>query len=382
MPFHCRVWALLIAITALVPATTAAQDDDVPELTPIPNPLLFNDGDQHATADTWPDRRKEIIELIQSIEYGHAPNVQLRPINRGVTVEGPLTVRGGVKYEYTYTIGDEKPMDMRIDLYFPNDAKKPYPVIVRFGLGAEHAEAALARGYAFACFEHTLLDPDTEGHDVAGSAQLAYPDYDWGSLRVWAWGASRVLDALATHENIDIERSVVTGHSRTGKATLLAGALDERFAIVVPNGSGAGGAAMFRGAGSGYGDGAETLELITRESRFKSWFHKDFGEWADREDELPFDQHFLRALVAPRVVLSTDSFGDRWAHPRGAQRAWQLAQPVFDMLGVPGHNLVHMREGGHDQLDTDFEALLDVADAVFQNRPIPSGFSDAPYPQR
>ena len=335
------------------------------DLESLPDPLVSQDGERQVTIATWPERRAEMLDLVLDLEYGTVPPPVLGDIQIRSQTQ-TLNPNKGIREDIEFTFGPNASLPMKLQIYIPEEDGPLYPVILRFGMGAEHAAAANERGYVFVCFEQTLLDPDTEGHDVLGPAQEAYPEYSWGSLAVWAWSASRVLDFLETRENIDTTRAVFTGHSRTGKAALLAGALDERFSIVVPNGSGAGGAALFRGAGKGDGRGAETLELITRASRFKSWFHEDFGDWANREDELPFDQHFLRALVAPRVVLSTDASGDRWAYPYGVSRAWEAAQPVFDLLGVPNHNLIHMREGVHDQLAEDFAALLNVADTVFQ----------------
>jgi len=185
-----------------------------------------------------------------------------------------------------------------------------------------------------------------------------------------------VLDYLETVPVIDVEQSVITGHSRTGKAALLAGALDERFAMVVPNGSGCGGAGAFRDAEAG----VETLELITLKGRWKSWFNSNFGAFGKSVDRLPFDQHFMRALIAPRVLLSTDGLDDQWANPRGTQKAWMAAQPVFDFLGVPERNLCHFREGGHDQREEDLEVLLDVADWRFRNQSMTIDFSLRPDP--
>jgi len=343
----------------------------------LPDPLVFQSGAPVASTDRWPARREEMRQLLLQYEYGHVPpapgNVALdATLESGERFDGASAFRS-----LRLRFGPDESLTTTVHLYVPADATGSLPVILRFGLGGEHARTANARGYAFVCFEQTSLDPDTEGHDVVGPAQAAYPDQDWGSIAVWAWGASRVLDYLETLPEIDGERAAVTGHSRTGKAALLAGALDERFALVVPNGSGAGGAALFRDPPKG----VETLELITRADRFKSWFHAEFGKFADRENELPFDQHFLRALIAPRAVLSTDAFGDRWCNPQGTQGAWRAAQPVFDFLGVPDHNLIHMREDNHDQLEEDFAVLLDVADHILRSMPQKRDCRRAPFPE-
>lgn len=364
--------ALLIPLQAFVTIATA---QTLPG--DLPDPLVFNGGSRVSSPEQWPARRDEMRELLLQYEYGHVPpppgNVALdATLETGTRFEGASEFRA-----LRLRFGPEQKLTTALHLYLPANVTGPLPVIVRFGLGGEHAPAANARGYTFACFEQTSLDPDTEGHDEAGPAQAAYPDHDWGSLAVWAWGASRVLDYLETLPEINAKQAVITGHSRTGKAALLAGALDDRFSMVVPNGSGAGGAALFRHKPNG----VETLELITQAKRFKSWFQAEFSQFADRESALPFDQHFLRALVAPRTVLSTDAFGDQWANPEGTQYAWMAAQPAFDFLGVSANNLIHIREGGHDQLAPDFAVLLDVADCTFRNAAPRGDLRQAPFPK-
>jgi len=145
----------------------------------------------------------------------------------------------------------------------------------------------------------------------------------------------------------------------------------------VPNGSGCGGAGCFRVMGPN----SETLELITSPKRFKSWFQQDFGKYGNREDELPFDQHFVKALVAPRLLLSTDALGDLWANPLGTQATYLAAQPVFDLLGAPANNALHFREGGHDQTAEDYAALLDFADLQFRGKKSDRNFDVLPFPK-
>lgn len=348
--------SLLLCLLSLI-----SSPDSLPVIDELPDPFRFDDGHRAASPAEWPARRAEMLELLLKYEYGHVPpapnNVVLDE-----TLDSGSRFDGATNFEsLRLKFGPDQKLSTTVHLYMPANAAGPVPVILRFGLGGEHAQAANAAGFAFACLDQTSLDPDTEGYDEAGPAQAAYPDYDWGSVAVWAWGASRALDYLVTRPEINPKETVITGHSRTGKAALLAGALDERFALVVPNGSGAGGAAVFRHAPKGI----ETLKLITEAARFKSWFQVDFGQFGDRVNALPFDQHYLRAIIAPRAVLSTDAAGDQWANPEGTQQGWMAAQPVYDFLGAPKNNLIHVRAGGHDQLAEDFDVLLKAALAQF-----------------
>ncbi len=343
----------------------------------LPSPFRFQSDRFVVSTEDWPARRAEMLELLLKYEYGHVPsapgNVALDEVlESGTRFEGASTFQS-VRIKF----GPEQKLSTTVHLYLPASTSGPLPLILRFGLGGEHAPAANAAGFAFACLDQTSLDPDTEGYDEVGPAQAAYPEHDWGSVAVWAWGASRALDYLVTLPEIDAARTVITGHSRTGKAALLAGALDERFAFVAPNGSGAGGAAVFRHTPKGI----ETLKLITEPARFKSWFQADFGKFGDAVERLPFDQHFLRAIIAPRPVLSTDAFGDQWANPEGTQHGWMAAQPVYDFLGAGENNLIHVRAGGHDQLTEDFAVLLEAASAHFSGKAAPATCRQAPFPE-
>jgi hypothetical protein len=194
---------------------------------------------------------------------------------------------------------------------------------------------------------------------------VAYPDHDWGTLAIWAWGAMRIVDYLESRDDVDRQRIGIAGHSRGGKMALLAGALDERFSLVAANGSGCGGAGCFR-----FGtNGVETLELITRKDRFGYWFHPRLREFADGECRLPIDQHFMKALVAPRALICTDALDDQWANPEGNRTTSRAAQVAFDLLDASDKNGLHFREGQHDMTRVDWQAILDFADWHFFGRP-------------
>ena len=366
----CFLLFSVASLAAPLPPSLLSADD------PLPDPLVMRDGTPVTTAAQWEARRAEMLEDILAIQFGHMPAEA--PEVKVVRVRDRRMSRSeyGKGRRATITTGPNQEIAITVVMRLPKQGKGPFPVIVKIGGGHPDEEGVNKRGYAIAAFDTAQLDPGSEGEDVVGPAQSAYPDLDWGSLATWAWGASRVLDFLETQEDIDTSRCIVTGHSRTGKAALLAGVTDKRFKLVVPNGSGCGGAATYRN----YRAGAETLELLTRENRWLFWMHKDIRRFVGRETELPFDQHFMRALVAPRVVLSNDGYDDPWANNFGTQVCYQGAQPVFDLLGVPQHNLAKFREGGHTFNEEDAGVMLDVADWYFNGADFPDNMNNLPEP--
>ncbi|HNR29340.1 MAG TPA: hypothetical protein PKI11_00490, partial [Candidatus Hydrogenedentes bacterium] len=285
----------------------------------------------------------------------------------------------GVMRRATLVMGPEDQVRVRVAVFLPRDAAAPSPVVLAVEpVWEEHlrpvARRMLERGYGFAGFDRHDLDADSP--DRTDGVHPLYPDYDWASLAVWAWGCMRVMDFLETVDGVDAAKVALTGHSRAGKTALLAGALDERFAVVAPHASGTGGAGAYRVMGRG----AETLALITSPDRFHYWFHSRLALFAGHEDRLPFDQHFLKALVAPRALICIEGRDDLWANPVGTQATTRAAQPVFDFLGTSGRNGLHIRPGGHDTTPEDWEILLDFANHVFRGAPDDPKFHTMPFP--
>ncbi len=381
------------------PATRPSPVDALPAVAELPDPFLFQDGSRVKTAADWPRRRAELLELVQRWEYGHVP-----PAPSGVKATeqswtppkgakevaapshpaAPVDLHGAAEHQLLLTVLPDGVVSSHLILTIPQGAG-PFPVIVKGDLcwgrvAPQIVAEVVRRGYVLAEFDRTEFAPDKDGRSE-GVYKL-YPGTDAGGSACWAWGFSRVIDYLVTRPDIDVKKITVTGHSRGGKATLLAGATDGRVALTAPNGSGCGGAGCYRFQAPK----SEGIADITR--KFGYWFEPHFTDFIGRVDRLPFDQHSVKALVAPRAMLSTEGLGDLWANPQGSQITYTAAKDVFSFLGAADKIGIHFREGKHEQNLEDFTALLDFADKLyFGKEPRTPGqrfdklaFPDAPKP--
>ncbi len=411
----------LPALAVLMPFSLAQSADDViydeakvPAYT-LPDPLRFEDGTPVKTPGDWRKRRAELLGLFAGHVYGKTPvgrpeGLRFEPRKK---VEGFLDGKATLEeVRIHFSAGEDGPfLDLLvikpatvpeggvpafIGLNFTgNHGVDPSPEItitlswmragkeeIEKGLVADHRATEKSRGdqarrwplekivdagVALATFYYGDIDPDfDDGFENGIHALFGKPGPDeWGSIGAWAWGASRALDYLETDPAIDKKRVAVMGHSRLGKTALWAGAQDERFAMVVSNNSGCGGAALSRRR---FGERVGRINTA-----FPHWFADTFNRYNENEAALPVDQHQLVALIAPRLVYVASAVEDQWADPKGEFLAAKYAGPVYELLGkkgvgaeeMPALNTpvgedvrYHIRTGKHDVTDYDWEQYV------------------------
>jgi hypothetical protein len=335
----------------------------------LPDPFRMSNGKRITAKEQWPARQAEILRQVMAIEYGSMP-ADAGEVKAAETASDDAAV-----HAYTLTLGPGGKVSVPLLLTFPK-GNGPFPVIIKGDLcwgrvKPDIIAAVLDRGYALAEFDRTRVAPDKD--DRSTGVFPLYPDCDWGALAGWAWGYSRVIDYLETRPDIDKARIIITGHSRGGKATLLAGALDERVALTVPNGSGCGGAGCYRVQWPT----SENMRAIV--TVFPYWFAPHFNQFIGHVEQLPFDQHELKAAVAPRALFTTDSLDDLWANPLGTQMSFLASREVFSFLGVPQKTGLHYRHGKHEQNLEDFTALMDFADWQLRGKQPGGKFDELPF---
>lgn len=421
----------IIILSAIAIATATAQTDKpvhknynalanydeskVPAYT-LPDPLLCSDGEMVTTREQWErKRRPELLNMITTYMYGKAPQAST-PFKSEVDKVDRKALGGkATRKEITIHLTDSAngPV-MHLQLYLPNKVKGKTPVFLGMafspnyticddpaatvapwpsylkGKAPERGSAAsswqldkiLAHGYGLATFWYNEVELDDSKNDFKIGIHpyyyrksQTYPDPDqWGAVAAWAWAASRAMDYLETDAQVDAQRVAVIGHSRLGKAALWAGASDSRFAIVYPVNSGCCGAALSRRC---FG---ETVECIN--VRFPHWFCDNYKQFSARENYMPFDQHEVVALIAPRPVYIASASEDNWSDQRGEFLGAKGAESVYALYGeggigisdmppvdVPynqGYIAYHIRKGPHAVLEYDWEQFLLFADRFFK----------------
>lgn len=321
-------------------------NEDVKLSSPLPE--LFARG---TTAEGWKaKRRPELLKLFTELMYGEAPPAE----NPKASQTSERAGEGFTLRTVRLHTGPLGPLTVQLTL--PRTLSRTVPCFIALNFDGNEATItgpkawslaeAARRGYAVltACYED--LAPDRKDAPLYESRYRA--------LSLWAWGYSRLADWALSVPELDDRKLIALGHSRLGKATLLAGARDERFAAVIPHQSGCGGAAPSRGT---VGEPVPRINAV-----FPHWFSDSFKRYNERTHELPFDQHCLLACVAPRPVLLTNALEDTWANPEGQKAMLEAAAPAFALLGAEGKTHYKLRPGKHSMAPEDWPLFLDFAE--------------------
>ncbi|MCB1099304.1 MAG: acetylxylan esterase [Verrucomicrobiae bacterium] len=374
----------------------------------IPDYVLPDPLEGVGSADDWAKKRAEIFRLIEREMFGKAPRYSGEKIAFAEDIPSFEILDGRARVSQPLlTIAGQ---DVRVLMIQPANvsAISAVPAIIGYNFGGNHTvisdprialgtvwgrggegerkaedaergksasrwavERIVDAGFALVTIYYGDVDPDfDDGFKNGIFAQFPAPKPDeWGSIAGWAWGLSRVLDFLEQNDRgIDAKRVAVFGHSRLGKTSLWAGASDPRFALVISNDSGCGGAALSKRA---IGETVGRINTV-----FPHWFCDNFQRYNDNEAAMTFDAHMLLALIAPRPLYVASAEEDQWADPHGEFLACVAADPVYRLLGtdglpqkempkvnepIQGTIGYHIRTGKHDVTDFDWQQYLQFA---------------------
>ena len=325
--------------------------DKLPSIPFLPDPLRFNNGSAVATSQQWTQRRLELLRLFFHYVFGTVPAApgNVRAAEVKTREEGGATVQ-----ELVLEFGPQHQAKLHLELIIPR-GKGPFPVFITQDNHRAWALVAVSRGYLGCVYA------GADSRDDTGGFVPLYPGFDWTKLARRAWAASRCVDYLHTLDLVDRTKIALTGHSRNGKLSLIAAALDERITAVISSSAGAGGPCTYRlFSETQFGEG---IENITR--AFPDWLHPRLRFFAGRENKLPIDQHELVACIAPRPCLISTALNDPVESVWAVEQTYYSARRVYQLMGKPDELNLRYRPGGHETRAEDIEAYVDWLDSVF-----------------
>ncbi len=399
-----------------------SEESKVPEYQ-LPDVLTRFNGGKVSTAKDWVKKqRPDILKLFTDEVYGKVPGIQkISEVKVWETSDNAVNDLATRKQFSLFFKKGNRNLEVNVLMYLPKNAQKA-PVFLAYNFTGNHTvytdpnirlteswvandpslgiinnqvteqsratasngwpiEKIIRSGYGLVTLYYGDVDPDKNDFSDGiepffyTKNQIKPRSNEWGSIAAWAWGLSRVMDYLEKDPDVDAKKVAVLGHSRLGKTALWAGATDQRFAMVISNESGCGGAALSKRT---YG---ETVEIIN--TSFPYWFCDNFKKYNNREDLLSIDQHMLLALIAPRPLYVASAEDDKWADPRGEFLSAKYASAVYKLLGLEGLPVkempvvnqpvmgtigYHIRTGKHGLTTYDWEQYIRFADKHFKEK--------------
>ncbi|MGI8584631.1 MAG: hypothetical protein ACR2KX_20775 [Chitinophagaceae bacterium] len=390
-------------------------ESKVPPYT-LPDVLKMKNGREVSNSPEWNKiQRPYIYHLYEENQFGKYPvnkiSIRYSLLEKDEHALAGIATRKQVRI---YLHPNDISVYVDVLIYFPNNIKKPVPVFVGYNFSGNNeiqndpgimltqtwvptkskgavnnkatdssrgAEASqwqvkeiLSHGYAIATAYYGDLEPDNPGGWETGVRTtlkdiLKIQPKEWSAMGAWAYGLSRILDYLQKDKDINPNKVALIGHSRLGKAALWAAASDKRFALVVSNESGEGGATLSK---RWYG---ETVKIINE--KFPHWFAAKYKTYGDSSNAMPMDGHMLLSLIAPRPLYVASAEGDTWSDPKGEFLSAKEAGHVYALFGKKGIDVdsmpalnkpvgnsirYHIRAGKHDVTLYDWQQYLQFAD--------------------
>ncbi len=358
-------------------------------LSPLPDLMTFNSGVKVNSITDWKDRRKELFETAVNLQYGDVlPNPEFLEIEALFKTEtnSVYRIKTGKK---------EKPISFTMRVFLPSGKEKA-PIIIDGDLSFNSfynddlIRTATKNGIGWALFDRCEICSDAaagvktnkELTKPMGQIVETYPEYKLTALTAWAWGYSRVADAIIKLGIVENNLITFTGLSRGGKTAILAGVIDERAVIVNPFQTCAGGCSCYRvhltaSYNGGKESKGETLYDII--NYFPYWFNPELKKYEKDEKNLPFDSHYLKALVAPRTLLVVEGSGDIWANPPASVYTTLKTKPAYELYNAEDNLLWYVKDGGHDYTVNDIEILCSVILNKLNGTPIHKDMFRLPF---
>ena len=304
----------------------------------LPDPFMGLDGKRISTKADWKCRREELGAMFEKLMFGTKPRNPEK-------VEGSYS--GG---KLTIKVTDKgKSGSFSVKISNAGTKDKPKPAMIGFGGGMMGGCGSLGNATNGLDIAQITFNPDDVAPESGGGMFFQLYNQGQGTIIAWAWGVSRIIDALekTPEAGIDVKHLAMTGCSRWGKGTLAVGAFDERIALTIPQESGSGGASLWRvGAQVNKQKGKQFVQGLSSAGTEGKWMISSFKNYDGKENTLPFDQHMLVAMVAPRALLILDNAGQEWLGEVPSNYCGQASKEVYDALGAT-ENYTYSQEGGH-----------------------------------